>query len=387
VFYFKKAVWRINQEAVRIMIIGVPREIKSNEYRVALVPAGVRSLVEKGHKVLVERAAGEGSGISDEEYLRAGAVVKGSAKAIFGEAEMIVKVKEPLPEEWVLLNEGQILFTYLHLAPALELTKALLEKKVIGIAYETVQLPDGSLPLLEPMSEIAGKLAVQVGACYLQRDNGGSGVLLGGVPGVRAGNVVIIGGGTVGINAARVASGMGASVIILDINIERLRYLTDILGGRLVTLASNKSNVEAAVAEADLVVGATLIPGAKAEKLVTREMLTKMRKGSVLVDVAVDQGGCFETSVPTTHDNPVFTVEGVLHYCVANMPSAVSRSSTFALTNATFPYVLKLADMGYKEALRTDEALRKGLNVYKGKLVYAPVAKSLGLEYTTLDVL
>jgi len=367
------------------MIIGVPREIKSNEYRVALVPAGVRTLVEKGHKVLVERAAGEGSGISDEEYRRVGAVVKGSVKAIFGEAEMIVKVKEPLPEEWVKLNEGQILFTYLHLAPSLELTKALLEKRVTGIAYETVQLPDGSLPLLEPMSEIAGKLAVQVGAYYLQRENGGSGVLIGGVPGVRAGNVVIIGGGTVGTNAARVASGMGARVTILDINIARLRYLTDIFSGRLVTIASNKSNIEATVAGADLVVGATLIPGAKAEKLVTREMLTRMRKGSVLVDVAVDQGGCFETSVPTTLDNPVFTVDGVIHYCVANMPSAVSRSSTFALTNATFPYVLKLADMGYREALRTDEALRKGLNVYKGKLVYAPVAKSLGLQYTSLE--
>jgi len=367
------------------VIIGVPREIKSNEYRVALVPAGVRTLVEKGHKVLVERAAGEGSGISDEEYRRVGAVVKGSVKAIFGEAEMIVKVKEPLPEEWVKLNEGQILFTYLHLAPSLELTKALLEKRVTGIAYETVQLPDGSLPLLEPMSEIAGKLAVQVGAYYLQRENGGSGVLIGGVPGVRAGNVVIIGGGTVGTNAARVASGMGARVTILDINIARLRYLTDIFSGRLVTIASNKSNIEATVAGADLVVGATLIPGAKAEKLVTREMLTRMRKGSVLVDVAVDQGGCFETSVPTTLDNPVFTVDGVIHYCVANMPSAVSRSSTFALTNATFPYVLKLADMGYREALRTDEALRKGLNVYKGKLVYAPVAKSLGLQYTSLE--
>lgn len=367
------------------MIIGVPKEIMNNEYRVSLVPAGVRTLVEKGHRVLVEKAVGEGSGISDEEYRRAGAEVKRSAGAIFSEGEMVVKVKEPLPEEWVLLNEGQILFSYLHLAPALELTKTLLKKKVVGIAYETVQLSNGSLPLLEPMSEIAGKLSVQVGAYYLQRESGGSGVLLGGVPGVRAGNVVIIGGGTVGINAAKVALGMGAGVSVLDINIERMRYLTDILGGRLVTIASNKSNVEAAVAEADLVVGATLIPGAKAEKLVTRDMLTRMRKGSVLVDVAIDQGGCCETSAPTTHDNPVFAVDGVLHYCVVNMPSAVSRSSTFALTNATFPYILKLADMGYREALRTNEALRKGLNVYKGKLVYEPVAKSLGLPFTSLE--
>jgi len=367
------------------MIIGVPKEIKHNEYRVALVPAGVRTLVEKGHKVLVEKAAGIDSGISDEEYLRAGALVKSSAKAIFGEAEMIAKVKEPLPQEWDLLNEGQVLFTYLHLAPAKELTKTLLQKKVIGIAYETVQLPDSSLPLLEPMSEIAGKLSIQAGAHYLQRENGGSGTLLGGVPGITAGNVVIIGGGTVGTNAARVALGMGASVTILDINIERLRYLTDILHGKLETVASNSSNIEASITEADLVIGATLIPGAKAEKLVKREMLSKMRPGSVLVDVAVDQGGCCETSTPTTHENPVFTVENVIHYCVTNMPSAVARSSTYALTNATFTYVLKLADLGYKEALRTDEPLRKGLNVYNGKLVSAPVAKSLGLQYTPLE--
>jgi alanine dehydrogenase len=369
------------------VIIGIPREIKKNEHRVSMVPAGVRALVEKGHRVLVERSAGEGSGISDEEYLLAGAEMKDSAEAIFGEGELVVKVKEPIQAEWPLLNEGQILFTFLHLAPALELTKTLLEKGVIGIAYETVQLPDGSLPLLEPMSEIAGKVSVQVGACYLQKEYGGSGVLLGGVPGIRPGNVVIIGGGTVGTNAAKVALGMGTSVTILDINIERLRYLTDVLGGRLVTIASNKSNVEAALAEADLVVGATLIPGARAEKLVTRDMLAKMRRGSVLVDVAIDQGGCCETSRPTTHDNPVFYVDGVLHYCVENMPSAVSRSATFALTNATFPYVLKLAEMGYREALQTDETLKKGLNVYKGKLVYEPVAKSLGLQYTSLESL
>jgi alanine dehydrogenase len=369
------------------VIIGVPKEIKTNEYRVAMVPAGVRTLVEKGHRVLVEKTAGEGSGIPDEEYRGAGAEVMDSVKSVFSQAEMIVKVKEPLSEERGLLNEGQILFTYLHLAPSRELTKALLEKKVIGIAYETVQLSDGSLPLLEPMSEIAGKLAIQAGACYLQKENGGSGILLGGVPGVKAGNVTIIGGGTVGMNAARVALGMGASVTVLDINLNRLRYLTDIFSGRLVTIASSKSNVENAVSEADLVIGATLIPGAKAEKLVTREMLSRMRKGSVIVDVAVDQGGCCETSVPTTHEKPVFTVDGVIHYCVANMPSAVSRSATFALTNVTFPYILKLADMGLKEALTTDETLRKGLNVFKGMLISTPVAKSLGLQYTALETI
>ena len=367
------------------MIIGVPREIKNNEYRVAMVPAGVRALIENGHRVLLERSAGEGSSISDDEYLQVGAEIRQSAKAVFGEAEMIVKVKEPLPQEYNLLREGQILFTYLHLASALELTKALLAQKVIGIAYETVQLADGSLPLLTPMSEIAGKLSIQAGAYHLQRDNGGSGVLLGGVPGVRAGNVVIIGGGTVGTNAARIALGMGATVTIIDINIERLRYLGDILGGKLVTLASNKSNIEAAIADADLVVGAILIPGARARKLVTKDMIAKMRKGSVIVDVAIDQGGCCETSTPTTHDSPTFTVDGVNHYCVPNMPATVSRTSTFALTNATLPYVLKLADLGYEGALQADGNLKKGLNVFKGKLVYKPVAESLGLQYTPVE--
>ncbi len=367
------------------MIIGVPKEIKNNEYRVAMVPSGARALIENGHKVLVERSAGEGSGISDDEYLQVGAEVRQAAKAIFEEAEIIVKVKEPLPQEYDLLHEGQMLFTYLHLASALELTKALLRQKVMGIAYETVQLADGSLPLLTPMSEIAGKLSVQVGAYYLQKENGGSGVLLGGVAGVRAGNVVIIGAGTVGTNAAKVALGMGAAVTILDINIGRLRYLSDILEGKLTTLASNKSNVEAAVAHADLVVGAILIPGAKAQKLVTRDMIARMRKGSVIVDVAIDQGGCCETTRPTTFDDPVFIVDGVIHYCVANIPGAVPRTSTFALTNATLPYILKLAGLGYEEALRRDDSLRKGLNVFKGKLVCKPVAESLGLEYAPIE--
>lgn len=367
------------------MIVGVPKEIMNNEYRVALVSAGVRDLVESGHRVLVERSAGEGSGISDEEYQRVGAEIKEPSQAVFEEAEMIVKVKEPLPPEYGLMREGQILFTYLHLAPALELTKALLTQKVIGIAYETVELADGSLPLLTPMSEIAGRLSIQVGAYYLQKENGGSGVLLGGVPGVKAGAVTIIGGGVVGTNAAKIALGMGACVTVLDININRLRYLSDIFEGKLITMASNKSNIEAAVADADLAVGAILIPGAKANKLITMDMLTKMRKGSVIVDVAVDQGGCCEASRPTTHDNPVFTTEGILHYCVTNMPGAVSRTSTFALTNATLPYIIKLADMGYQKAIQTDNALRKGLNVFKGKVVNAPVAESLQLEYTPLE--
>jgi len=367
------------------MIIGVPREIKNHEARVSLVPAGVKALVDSGHKVIVETSAGEGSGISDKEYLRAGAVIRRSATNIYAEAEMIIKVKEPLPQEYDLLGEGQILYTFLHLAPALELTKALLRQKVIGIAYETVQLEDGSLPLLTPMSEIAGRLSIQVGAYYLQKENGGSGVLLGGVPGVSAGNVTIIGGGTVGTNAAKIALGMGANVTILDINLDRLRYLDDILDGRAITLASNIDNIEVSVADADLVIGAILIPGARAPHLVTRDMIGKMRKGSVIVDVAIDQGGCIETSVPTTFEKPTFTVDGVIHCCVANMPAAVSRTSTFALTNVTLPYVLKLADLGYEKALRTDDSLRKGLNVFKGKLVYEPVAESLGLQYTSLE--
>jgi alanine dehydrogenase len=367
------------------MIIGIPKEIKDNEYRIATVPAGVRALTESGHKVLVEKSAGEGSGISDEEYSQVGAEIRLSAEAVFDEAEMIVKVKEPLPPEYGLLHEGQILFTYLHLAPALQLTKALMALKVIVIAYETVELSDGFLPLLTPMSEIAGRLSIQVGAYYLQKENGGSGVLLGGVPGVKSGKVTIIGGGVVGANAAQMALGLGAHVTILDRNVNRLRYLSEVLHGNLTTLVGNSITIEDSVINADLVVGAVLVPGARAPCLVTKDMIAKMRKGSVIVDVAVDQGGCCETTRPTTHADPVFTVEGVIHYCVANMPSAVSRTSTFALTNVTLPYVLKLADLGYEKALQTDAPLRKGLNVYKGKLVYEPVAKSLGMEYTPLE--
>jgi alanine dehydrogenase len=362
------------------MIIGVPKEVKNHEYRVAMVPSGVESLVGDGHIVLVEKSAGEGSGICDAEYAAVGAEVRPDAQTVFADAEMIVKVKEPLPQEYPLLRKGQVLFTYLHLAPAPELTKALLEREIVGIAYETVQLDDGSLPLLTPMSEVAGKLSVQVGARWLEKENEGSGVLLAGVPGTPPANVVIIGGGVVGTNAAKVALGMGANVSILDISLERLRYLADILGGRSTVLASNSHTIEAAVAGADLVIGALLIPGAKAKKVVTRPMIAKMRKGSVIVDVAIDQGGCVEGAVPTTHEEPVFQIEGVTLYCVANLPSCVSRTSTFALTNATFPYVEKLTDLGYRAALKADSALRRGLNVHEGRLVNQAVAEGVGLE-------
>lgn len=369
------------------MIVGVPREIKNNEYRVALVSSGVRDLVENGHKVIIQMGAGAGSGISDAEYQSAGAEIIVSAESVYKEAEMIVKVKEPLPEEYSWLHEDQILFTYLHLASSIELTRALLKRQIVGIAYETVQTDNGSLPLLFPMSEIAGKLSIQIGAHYLEKENGGSGILLGGVPGVRPGDVVIIGGGTVGLNAAKIALGMGANVIVLDTNLERLRYLADIFEGRLTLLVSNAGNVENAVVEADIVVGGLLIPGARAPKLLTRSIISKMRKGSVIVDVSIDQGGCAETSRPTTFADPIFLVDGIIHYCVANIPGCVPRTSSFALTNATFPYVLKLANLGYKEALKQDPALRRGLNVFKGKLTNQAVAESLGIEYTPGDSL
>jgi alanine dehydrogenase len=363
------------------MIVGVPREIKNNEYRVAMAPAGVRALIENHHTVIMEQAAGEGSGISDHEYIKAGAKIA-PAPAVYDAAEMIVKVKEPLPAEYGLLKEGQILFTFLHLAPAPELTRALLERKIIGIGYETVQLENGSLPLLIPMSEIAGKLAVQIGAHYLQKENGGSGVLLGGVPGVKPGHVAIIGGGTVGLNAAKIALGMEANVTLLDTNLEKLRYLSDILADRITVLMSNLHNLEEAVSDADLVIGAVLVPGAKAHKLVTRDMVARMRKGSVLVDVAIDQGGCFETSHPTSFKDPAFGVEGVIHYCVSNMPGCVARTSTFALTNSTCPYIVKLANLGWARALREDAPLRKGLNVFKGQLTNQWVAEATGMAYT-----
>ena len=364
------------------MIIGVPKEIKKSEYRVGMVPGGVRALVDAGHSVYLQSSAGEGIGISDEEYIKAGAEIKATIEETYDVAEMIVKVKEPLEPEYNLLREDQILFTYLHLAAAKELTLALLDNGVTGIAYETVQLSDGSLPLLTPMSEVAGRVAVQVGAYFLQKESGGSGVLLGGVPGVAPGKVVILGGGVVGINSAKMAVGLGADVTILDINLDRLRYLDDIFGNSLTTLMSNKQNIEDQVIEADLIIGAVLIPGAKAPHLVTREMLPKMKQGSVIVDVAVDQGGCVQTIKATYHDDPTYEIDGVCHYGVANIPGGVARTSTFALTNATFPYVMKLANLGFLNAIKADIPLSKGINVHKGQLHYEAVAEAHDLIFT-----
>jgi alanine dehydrogenase len=367
------------------MIIGVPREIKKGEYRVGMIPPGAEALVEAGHKVYIQKTAGMGSGFVDEDYVKAGAEITDSIEGVYDHAGMIVKVKEPLEQECELLREDQIIFTYLHLAAAKELTLALLKRRVIGLAYETVQLPNGSLPLLTPMSEIAGRFAVQIGAYLLQKESGGSGVLLGGVPGVQPGKVVILGGGVVGANAAKMAIGLGARVTILDINLDRLRYLDDIFNNRLITLMSNRQNIEQQVTEADLVIGAVLIPGAKAPHLVTSDMVKKMKEGAVIVDVAVDQGGCVETIRPTYHDSPTYVIDGVCHYGVVNIPGGVARTSTFALTNATFPYILKLANLGFIKAVKEDEPLRKGVNVYKGKLVYRAVADALDLEYSPFE--
>ncbi len=361
------------------MKIGVPKEIKPMEFRVAMTPGGVESLVRRGHEVLVEKGAGVGSGMPDAEYEAAGARLV-SAEEAWG-AELVVKVKEPLPEEYKYLRPGLLLFTYLHLAASRELTEAMVKSGVTGIAYETVQLEDGSLPLLVPMSEVAGRMATQVGAYYLEKPMGGRGILLGGVPGVAPASVVILGGGTVGTNAAKIALGMGAQVYVLDVNHRRLQYLDDVFGGRLITLTSTEANLKKVVQFADLLIGAVLIPGAKAPKLVTREMVASMKEGAVIVDVAVDQGGCVETIRPTTHDDPTYLVDGVVHYGVANMPGAVPRTSTFALTNQTLPYVLKLAEKGL-EALKEDPALLKGLNVHAGRLTHPAVAEAFGLPYT-----
>ena len=361
------------------MLIGVPKEIKNNEFRVGLVPSGVARLSAAGHLVMVQKGAGEGSGISDEEYVKAGAEINSSPKEIYRQAEMIVKVKEPLPPEYGLIKKDQILFTYLHLAPDRELTEALLKSKCIGVAYETIQLKDGSLPLLTPMSEVAGRMAPQVGAYYLEKSQGGRGVLLGGVPGVERGKVTIIGGGVVGTNAAKIAIGLGAQVYLLDINQQRLAYLDDIFGNVLTTVMSNPENIAKLVATSHLVIGSVLIPGARAPWLVTREMISSMMPGSVVVDVAIDQGGCFETSRPTTHENPVYVVDGVIHYCVANIPGAVARTSTFALTNVTLPYALAIANKGLERAAKEDPALAKGVNVYKGEVTYQGVAQAFGL--------
>ncbi len=366
------------------MIVGVPREIKDRENRVSTTPAGVAEYVARGHQVLVEREAGTGSGFSDAEYVAAGATVIDTHEAVFERAEMIVKVKEPIAEEYDLLRPDQLLFTYLHLAAEEALTRALMRNRVKAVAYETVQLRNGVLPLLTPMSEVAGRMAVQVGAHYLERTQGGRGMLLGGVPGVPGANVVIVGGGVVGTNAAQMALGMGANVTILDRNVERLRYLDQVLHGRIHTLASNRQNVAAAVREADVVIGGVLIAGAKAPKLVTREMIGTMRPGAVVIDVAIDQGGCIETAKPTSHSDPIYTVDGVIHYCVTNMPGAVPRTSTFALSNVTLPYALELADLGLDEAITRDPVLAKGVNVLDGRVTYAAVAEAFGLEAVPL---
>ena len=365
------------------MIIGVIKEIKNNEFRVGLTPAGAHVLTREGHTVLVEAGAGDGSGFSDAEYEQAGAVVSDFKKGIFDKADIIVKVKEPLETEYEFFHEGQTLYTYLHLAPNPGLTKALLEKKVTGIAYETVELANGALPLLAPMSEVAGRMSIQVGADLLLKPNGGLGVLLGGVAGVLPAKVVIVGGGTVGTNAAKMAIGLGADVTILDISLPRLRYLDDVFGGRLKTLVCNSYNVAKAVKEADLLVGAVLVPGKSAPKLVTEEMVKTMKKGAVIVDVAIDQGGSIETiDHATTHDNPTYERFGVVHYSVANMPGAVPRTSTLALESATLPYLVALASKGVSRALTEDEALMKGLNTAKGYLTCKNAADSLNIEYT-----
>ena len=368
------------------MKIGLPKEIKDNEYRVGLTPAGVQDLTHAGHEVFVQKSAGEGSGFADEQYVKAGGKLLDTADEVWQTGDIIVKVKEPIAPEYPRMRENQLLFTYLHLAPEPELTKQMLERKVTGVAYETIT-KDGRLPLLTPMSEVAGRMSVQVGATYLEKMNGGRGILLGGVPGVPAANVVILGGGIVGTEAAKMAVGLGAKVTIIDRNLDRLRQLDDIFLSKVQTLASSRYAVEEAISHADLVIGAVLVVGAAAPKLVARDMLHLVPSGSVLVDVAVDQGGCFETTHATTHSNPTFFEEGVLHYCVANMPGAVPRTSTFALTNATLPYALDLANKGFEQAIKDDEGLQEGVNTYAGKLTYAAVAESQGLEYTPLSSL
>ncbi|MBU4258552.1 MAG: alanine dehydrogenase [Proteobacteria bacterium] len=366
------------------MIIGTSKEIKDNEYRVGITPGGVRQLVQAGHQVLVETGAGKGSGFLDEEYETSGAkIVSTSAEA--WSAQIVVKVKEPQPVEYDFMRPDLTLFTFLHLAADEQLAREMMARGVTGIAYETVELPNGQLPLLTPMSEVAGRMAIQIGAHYLEKENGGRGKLLGGVPGVRPADVAIIGAGVVGTNAAQVALGMGAHVMVIDIDLDRLRYLNDVRAGRLITLSSNPLNIAETVRRADLLIGGVLIKGAKAPKLVTREMISTMNSGSVVVDVSVDQGGCIETTKPTTHSNPTYLVDDVIHYCVSNIPGAVPRTSTYALSNATLPYVLKLANMGLEAAINADPSLAKGINIYKGKITYQAVAEAFGMEVEKLD--
>jgi alanine dehydrogenase len=364
--------------------VGIPREVKNHEYRVAITPAGVHELVRHGHDVFVETGAGLGSSITDDEYTAAGAKILASADDVWATGDLVLKVKEPIAEEYHRMREGQTLFTYLHLAASKACTDALIDRKVTGIAYETVELPDRSLPLLAPMSEVAGRLAPQVGAYHLMRPAGGRGVLMGGVPGVRPANVVVIGGGVSGMNATTIALGMQADVTLLDKSINKLRQLDAIYQGKLTTVASNAFEIEKAVLDADLVIGAVLVPGAKAPMLVSNDLVSRMKPGSVLVDISIDQGGCFEDSHPTTHADPVYTVHNSLFYCVANMPGSVPHTSTYALTNVTLPYAVELANRGWREALRRDDALALGLNTYDGHVTYGPVAEAHGMAHLSL---
>ncbi|HEY0783757.1 MAG TPA: alanine dehydrogenase [Thermoanaerobaculia bacterium] len=369
------------------MLIGIPSEVKNHEYRVGMIPAGVHALIEAGHHVVVQDGAGNGSGIPNDDYAAAGAELVPDAATVYSRSEMVIKVKEPVASEYDLLKPGQSLFTYLHLAPLPELTDVLLQKKITGIAYETIEDRQGRLPLLTPMSEVAGRMAVAVGASYLQKIHGGRGTLLAGVPGVPPGDVVILGGGIVGLNSIKMALGLGASVTVLDTNLDRLRYIDDLFHGAVITLASNQYNLRAVLRRVDLLIGAVLIPGRSAPKLVTRDMLKLMKEGAVIVDVAVDQGGCFETTHPTTHSDPVYVVDGVVHYCVANMPGAVPRTSTFALNNATLPYALALANKGVRQAVLDDAGLLAGVNTFQGHITCEPVAESLGRPYRPLSEL
>lgn len=365
------------------MIIGVPKEVKNNEFRVAIVPAGVRQLTRDGHEVLVEKHAGEGSGIPDDEFVEAGAELIDAPQEIFSRADMVMKVKEPLPSEWEMIRPDQILFTYFHFASSKELTDAMIKSGAICVAYETISTPDHKLPLLTPMSEVAGRMSIQEGAKYLEKPQKGRGILLAGVPGVEPANVVILGGGVVGSNAAQMAAGLGARVTILDINLDRMRYLSEIMPPNVVTLMSNEYNIRHQLREADLVVGAVLVVGARAPRLITRDMLGLMKTGAVIVDVAIDQGGCVETSKPTTHEDPVFVVDGVVHYCVTNMPGAVGRTSTYALTNVTLPYARKIAELGFPQFAKEDAALAAGVNVVDGKVTYRPVAQAFEMKFYT----
>lgn len=366
------------------MIIGVPKEIKDHEYRVSLTPDGAGMLRQLGHEVWVEPSAGEGSGLTDDEYRRAGATIAASKEEVFAKADLIVKVKEPQLSECPLFRPGQVLFTYLHLASLPDLTKALLDAKITAIAYETTTAKDRSLPMLKPMSEIAGRMSVQIGARYLEKTQGGRGVLLAGVPGVEPGKVVVLGAGVVGTSATRIAVGLGAQVTVINLDVDRLRYLDDLYQGRIVTRAVGSASIEQAVCEADLVIGAVLVPGSKAPKLVSRSVVSRMKQGAVIVDVSVDQGGCFETTRPTTHSDPMYLVDGVLHYCVANMPGIVPRTSTFALTNATLPYIVRLASDGVDRAIRSDPGVAEGVNLKDGQVTCQGVAEAHGLRFSPI---